>query len=140
MARRPGRAGLLAALLAAALAAGAAAAGDALADKIQAASEAQQFGDEVTEVVKAQIVKQAPEAVLTSGTGDVATTGAVTLVRWLQAPGPNASELSFTGKRACWLPATLAKLATKSPSRQHITAHTAAQEIALGTLRIFARE
>ena len=99
MARRPGRAGLLAALLAAAFVAGAAAAGDALADKIQAASEAQQFGQEVTGVVKAQIVKQAPEAVLTSGTGDVATTGAATLVRWLQAPGPNSSKLSSQADR-----------------------------------------
>ena len=42
---------------------------------LQDAIEAQQVGEEVTESVKAKIIDVAPEGVLTSGTGDVATTG-----------------------------------------------------------------
>ena len=42
---------------------------------LQDAIEAQQVGEEVTEEVKAKIIDVAPEGVLTSGTGDVATTG-----------------------------------------------------------------
>lgn len=42
---------------------------------LEDAIEAQQVGEEVTENVKAKIIDVAPEGVLTSGTGDVATTG-----------------------------------------------------------------
>ena len=42
---------------------------------LQDAIEAQQVGEKVTENVKAKIIDVAPEGVLTSGTGDVATTG-----------------------------------------------------------------
>lgn len=42
---------------------------------LQAAIEAQQAGEEVTEDVGAKIIKEAPIGVLPSGTGDVATTG-----------------------------------------------------------------
>ena len=46
-----------------------------LKEVLQDAIEAQQVGEEVTENVKAKIIEVAPEGVLTSGTGDVATTG-----------------------------------------------------------------
>ena len=46
-----------------------------LKEVLQDAIEAQQVGEEVTENVKAKIIDVAPEGVLTSGTGDVATTG-----------------------------------------------------------------
>lgn len=46
-----------------------------LKEVLQDAIEAQQVGEEVTESVKAKIIDVAPEGVLTSGTGDVATTG-----------------------------------------------------------------
>ncbi len=46
-----------------------------LKEVLQDAIEAQQVGEEVTENVKANIIEVAPEGVLTSGTGDVATTG-----------------------------------------------------------------
>ena len=42
---------------------------------LEDAIEAQQVGEEVTEDVKARIIEVAPEGSLTSGTGDVATTG-----------------------------------------------------------------
>ena len=42
---------------------------------LQDAIEAQQVGEEFTEEVKAKIIDVAPEGTLTSGTGDVATTG-----------------------------------------------------------------
>lgn len=42
---------------------------------LEDAIEAQQVGEEVTEDVKAKIIEVAPEGILTSGTGDVATTG-----------------------------------------------------------------
>jgi hypothetical protein len=42
---------------------------------LEDAIEAQQVGEEVTEDVKAKIIEVAPEGTLTSGTGDVATTG-----------------------------------------------------------------
>ena len=48
---------------------------EALKEVLQDAIEAQQVGEEVTENVKAKIIDVAPEGVLTSGTGDVATTG-----------------------------------------------------------------
>ena len=43
--------------------------------KLKDAIAAQQSGDEVTEDVKAKIIKGAPEGILPSGTGDVATSG-----------------------------------------------------------------
>ena len=44
-------------------------------EKLKDAIEAQQFGEDVSEDVKAKIIKEAPEDVLPSGTGDVSTTG-----------------------------------------------------------------
>ena len=52
-------------------------AADDLKVKLAEAQEAQEMGEEVAQPVKAKIVKEAPEAVLASGTGDVATTGAL---------------------------------------------------------------
>ena len=46
-----------------------------LKEKLEEAIEAQQFGEEVTQDVKAKIIKEAPVGVLPSGTGDVSTTG-----------------------------------------------------------------
>ena len=46
-----------------------------LKEKLEEAIEAQQFGEDVTQDVKAKIIKEAPVGVLTSGTGDVSTTG-----------------------------------------------------------------
>ena len=66
--------GLLACLLLAAVARTAHAADD-LKAKLAEAEEAQEMGEEVAQPVKAKVVKEAPEAVLASGTGDVATTG-----------------------------------------------------------------
>ena len=66
-------AGLLACLLLLAAPLGHAA--DDLKVKLAEAQEAQEMGEEVAQPVKAKIVKEAPEAVLASGTGDVATTG-----------------------------------------------------------------
>jgi hypothetical protein len=51
------------------------AAKDVLKVALEDAIEAQQVGEEVTEDVKAKIIEVAPEGTLTSGTGDVATTG-----------------------------------------------------------------
>ena len=51
---------------------------------LQDAIEAQQVGEEVTEDVKAKIIDVAPEGILTSGTGDVATTGNHHLVQQQQ--------------------------------------------------------
>ena len=48
---------------------------------LQDAIEAQQIGEEVTEDVKAKIIEVAPEGTLTSGTGDVATTGSPHIVQ-----------------------------------------------------------
>lgn len=51
--------------------------------KLEDAIETQEAGEEVTADVKAKIIKEAPEGVLPSGTGDVATTGAVQCDRQL---------------------------------------------------------
>lgn len=71
-------AGLLACLLLLAVPLGRAA--DDLKGKLAEAQEAQEMGEEVAQPVKAKIVKEAPEAVLASGTGDVATTGTLACV------------------------------------------------------------
>jgi hypothetical protein len=68
--------GLLACLLLVA-AAHAVHAADDLKVKLAEAEEAQEMGEEVAQPVKAKVVKEAPEAVLASGTGDVATTGMI---------------------------------------------------------------
>ncbi len=70
--------GLLACLLAVSVAQVQAA--DEFKAKLAEAQEAQELGEEVAQPVKAKIVKEAPEAVLASGTGDVATTGAICML------------------------------------------------------------
>jgi hypothetical protein len=50
--------------------------------KLEDAIAAQQAGEEVIEDVKAKIIKEAPEGVLPSGTGDIATTGTSQLSAW----------------------------------------------------------
>ena len=67
---------LLLALLAGAVVVPASAAdGEALAEKVAEAAEAQEYREEAPEKVESSIIKEAPPAILESGTGDVSTTG-----------------------------------------------------------------